>query len=413
MTAQSTVRGLAPGYLFTLERCPRRDQNREYLLLIVDLFVRNNPYHTGTGRAAEWQFSFIAQPSTAAVPAGAPHAQAAHDGPADGDRRRPEGQGRGDRLRRVRPRARAVPLGPVHKYDEESSCWIRVSSGWAGNNWGQISIPRVGQEVIVDFINGDPDYPIIIGRVYNNEHKVPYALPRWKEYSTWKSRSTQVRRQQRLERDPLLRLQGQGAGVHPLPVADGRAGEVEQVRDRQGVELRLHRRDVCADGRRRQLPPRGGNPRLRVQRRLGRHRRQAPSSSACRRRGHISKGKLDLFGARRSPSKACTSIVLKCGANFIEISPAGVTIQGTMVKINSGGGAASVANPEYDGVVDCQHADTGEPGYLDKPLQGRRRTAQEKEVDARSRAAVHRHQAAERRLEAGQRDDDQADAADP
>ena len=77
-----------------------------------------------------------------------------------------------------------------HKYDEESSCWMRVSSGWAGNNWGQISIPRVGQEVIVDFINGDPDYPIIIGRVYNSEHKVPYVLPRWKEYSTWKSRST-------------------------------------------------------------------------------------------------------------------------------------------------------------------------------------------------------------------------------
>src|SRR5208282_6676711 len=55
----------------------------------------------------------------------------------------------------------------VGQKDETSSCWIRVSSAWAGQNWGAISLPRIGQEVIVDFLEGDPDRPIIMGRVYN------------------------------------------------------------------------------------------------------------------------------------------------------------------------------------------------------------------------------------------------------
>jgi type VI secretion system secreted protein VgrG len=53
------------------------------------------------------------------------------------------------------------------KKDENSSCWVRVSSPWAGKNWGGISIPRIGQEVVVDFLEGDPDRPLITGRVYN------------------------------------------------------------------------------------------------------------------------------------------------------------------------------------------------------------------------------------------------------
>ncbi|MEO7242694.1 MAG: type VI secretion system tip protein TssI/VgrG [Variovorax sp.] len=63
------------------------------------------------------------------------------------------------------------------KSDENSSCWIRVSHPWAGKGWGSVSIPRIGQEVIVDFLEGDPDRPIIIGRVYNGESMPPYSLP--------------------------------------------------------------------------------------------------------------------------------------------------------------------------------------------------------------------------------------------
>lgn len=74
--------------------------------------------------------------------------------------------------------------------DENSSCWIRVSQGWAGPSWGMMFIPRIGQEVIVDFLEGDPDRPIITGRVYNGENMPPYALPDDKTKSTIKSDSS-------------------------------------------------------------------------------------------------------------------------------------------------------------------------------------------------------------------------------
>ena len=63
------------------------------------------------------------------------------------------------------------------KRDENSSCWIRVSHPWAGKGWGAIPIPRIGQEVVVDFIEGDPDRPIIVGRVYNAKQMPPFGLP--------------------------------------------------------------------------------------------------------------------------------------------------------------------------------------------------------------------------------------------
>ena len=73
------------------------------------------------------------------------------------------------------------------KMDENSSCWIRVSSPWAGSNYGGIHIPRIGQEVVVDFINGDPDYPIITGRVYNAMQMPPWELPKHKTQSGYQT----------------------------------------------------------------------------------------------------------------------------------------------------------------------------------------------------------------------------------
>jgi type VI secretion system secreted protein VgrG len=74
--------------------------------------------------------------------------------------------------------------------DENSSCWIRVAQTWAGKNWGQIQIPRIGQEVLIDFLGGDPDRPIIIGSVYNGTSMPPYDLPANATQSGIKTRST-------------------------------------------------------------------------------------------------------------------------------------------------------------------------------------------------------------------------------
>jgi type VI secretion system secreted protein VgrG len=76
------------------------------------------------------------------------------------------------------------------KNDANSSCWIRVGTLWAGKQWGVIHIPRIGQEVIVDFLEGDPDQPIIVGSVYNAETMPPYELPRNKTQSGVRSRSS-------------------------------------------------------------------------------------------------------------------------------------------------------------------------------------------------------------------------------
>jgi type VI secretion system secreted protein VgrG len=76
------------------------------------------------------------------------------------------------------------------EHDENSSCWVRVSHPTAGKNWGAVQIPRIGQEVIVDFLEGDPDQPIITGRVYNAEQMPPFALPASDMVAGMKSNST-------------------------------------------------------------------------------------------------------------------------------------------------------------------------------------------------------------------------------
>lgn len=74
--------------------------------------------------------------------------------------------------------------------DENSSCWIRVAQMWSGKKWGSLYIPRIGQEVLISFLEGDPDRPLIIGSVYNNEQMPPYDLPANRAHSGIKSRST-------------------------------------------------------------------------------------------------------------------------------------------------------------------------------------------------------------------------------
>ncbi|MCP3889389.1 MAG: type VI secretion system tip protein VgrG, partial [Desulfobulbaceae bacterium] len=76
------------------------------------------------------------------------------------------------------------------KTDENSSCWLRVAQPWAGSGWGTVFIPRIGQEVIVNFIDGDPDRPLVTGALYNGDNKPPYSLPEDKTRSTIKTNTT-------------------------------------------------------------------------------------------------------------------------------------------------------------------------------------------------------------------------------
>jgi type VI secretion system secreted protein VgrG len=92
-----------------------------------------------------------------------------------------------DKYGRIRVQFHWDQLG---KKDEKSSCWVRVSHGWAGKGWGAFFLPRIGQEVVVSFLEGDPDRPLVTGSVYNAEQVVPYTLPGEQSKSTVKSQST-------------------------------------------------------------------------------------------------------------------------------------------------------------------------------------------------------------------------------
>jgi type VI secretion system secreted protein VgrG len=76
------------------------------------------------------------------------------------------------------------------KHDDKSSCWMRVAQSWAGRTWGTWFLPRIGQEVVVTFLEGDPDRPLVVGSVYNAEQMVPFALPGNKTQSGLRTRSS-------------------------------------------------------------------------------------------------------------------------------------------------------------------------------------------------------------------------------
>ncbi|MEC4723839.1 type VI secretion system tip protein TssI/VgrG, partial [Noviherbaspirillum sp. CPCC 100848] len=82
------------------------------------------------------------------------------------------------------------PWDRYGRHDERSSCWIRVSQPWAGAGWGTVAIPRIGQEVIIDYLEGDPDRPICTGRLYNSAQPLPYSMPGAAHVMGFKSRST-------------------------------------------------------------------------------------------------------------------------------------------------------------------------------------------------------------------------------
>ena len=127
-------------------------------------------------------------PRRPAVPTGPDDSPTHRRGDPDG--RRGRQRGRRDLHRQVRPVKVQFPWDRQGQKDANSSCWVRVATLWAGKQWGIIHIPRVGQEVIVAFEEGDPDRPIIVGSVYNAENMPPYTLPDNKTQSGYLSRST-------------------------------------------------------------------------------------------------------------------------------------------------------------------------------------------------------------------------------
>ncbi len=184
ISGSSTCRPFLPGYTFELTEHPRPDANTKYLLLSVRHDLCAGGY---TKDVATYTNSFVCIPAKAQL--------------------RPE---RLTQKPRVEGPQTAVVVGESGeeiytdkhgrikvqffwdrqgKQDQESSCWVRVSQGWSGKGWGAMFIPRIGMEVIVDFLEGDPDQPLVTGAVYNAQQTPPYPLPAERSKSTVKTNS--------------------------------------------------------------------------------------------------------------------------------------------------------------------------------------------------------------------------------
>ncbi|EGF4120340.1 type VI secretion system tip protein VgrG [Salmonella enterica] len=169
------IRTLMTGYTFALMNHPTAELNQEYLLAQTTLFVQDNAQHSGQDQHFTFSTRFELHPTREVYRPQRTISKPHTKGPQSAIVTGPSGQEIWtDQYGRVKVQFGWDRYG---KMDENSSCWIRVSYPWADKGFGMIQIPRIGQEVLVDFKNGDPDLPIIVGRTYNQDTMPPWGLP--------------------------------------------------------------------------------------------------------------------------------------------------------------------------------------------------------------------------------------------
>ncbi|WP_342325076.1 type VI secretion system tip protein TssI/VgrG [Kosakonia sp. BYX6] len=173
--ATATAIGVAPGHTFALYNAPFLSDNGEYLTTEANYFFEENRYASGSDSETVHRIDFTVIPSSVVFRPAVMTAWPKTYGPQTAKVVGPEGQSIWtDKYGRVKVKFHWDRLA---KGDDTSSCWVRVSSAWAGQGFGGVQIPRVGDEVVIDFINGDPDRPVVTGRVYNEASMPPWSLP--------------------------------------------------------------------------------------------------------------------------------------------------------------------------------------------------------------------------------------------
>lgn len=358
-----TNRFFAAGSKFDLVEHPRRDLNKKYSLLRVSHSAGPNGYRSASDTGGHYSNHFEAIP--ASLPYRTPRTHA-----------KPFVRGvqtavvvgtRGeeflvDKYGRVKVQFYWDRDG---KLDGENSCWIRVSQNGAGKGWGAMHLPRIGQEVIVDFLEGDPDRPIITGRVYNGEQMPPYSLPAEQTKSTFKSNSSKG-----------------GGGFNEIRLEDAKGKEQIFIHAERDHETRVKKDLVETVGGQRhkhvtgaEFVKIGGDRNETVggdhnEKVTGTISRQAGQDVAEKAGNHYAMDagmEIHLKAGMTVVIEAGTSLTLKVGGNFININPAGVFISGTMVMINSGGsgGTGSGSSPQGPkGPRDAVQAQAGQAGKV-------------------------------------------------
>ncbi|WPH23150.1 type VI secretion system Vgr family protein [Variovorax paradoxus] len=246
VTGRANRRDLAPGCTFTLTHHPRDDQNRQHLLLAVDYELQENLQASEGAHASEGsvqRFAFEAQPTSYAWRPRRSTPKPRTRGPQTAVVVGPAGEEIWtDPYGRIKVQFHWDRLG---QRNENSSCWLRVSTAWAGATFGAAALPRIGQEVIVDFLNGDPDHPIVTGRVHNADEMPAWQLPQQKQLTGIRSRELGGGRSNHLALDDSSgKVQAQLKSDHQsTSLSLGHIGRIEDTAGRkddrgQGFELR-------------------------------------------------------------------------------------------------------------------------------------------------------------------------------
>ena len=230
------------------------------------------------------------------------------------------------------------PWDRYSQNDEHSSAWLRVSQGWAGGQYGFMALPRIGHEVIVSFLDGDPDQPIITGRTYHATNPPPYALPEHKTRTTLKTQTHK------------------GEGNNELRFEDEAGQEQVYVHAQRDLDLltehnrtEVIRNDSHLTVHNNHFERVGGNSHRTVE---GESRERVGGDYSHRVGGdlhsHQGRGQLIEAGSEihhkagvKLVVEAGAEVTLQAGGSFVKVDPSGVTVSGPLVRMNSGGGPGS------------------------------------------------------------------------
>jgi type VI secretion system secreted protein VgrG len=342
---------LAPGMVFSVDHHPHAELAEK--LLVTDFTLE----HVA---GEEWHMSaravFAKDPFRPTVTTPKPKVHGVQSAKVVG----PRGQEiHTDEFGRVRVQ---FPWDREGKNDEHSSCWIRVAQGWAGTGFGMINIPRIGQEVLVGFLDGDCDNPIIVGRVFNAIEQVPYKLPDNKTVSGWKTNTTP-----------------DGGGYNEIKLEDKKDLELFYIQAQRNLD-KLVKNDETERTLRHHKQTIVGNQDIVIKQvkkelvEMDEHlhvkgeRKQKIDASTSLQVGQDQDEKVGnkhaLEAGKEIHLKAGSTFVLEAGSRltvkgpggFIDIHAGGIDISGTMVKINSGGSAGSGSGASPKDPEDAEEA---------------------------------------------------------
>ncbi|RXU68362.1 type VI secretion system tip protein VgrG, partial [Pseudomonas protegens] len=256
--------------------------------------------------------------------------------------------------------------------DDQTSCWLRVASSWAGDRYGALAIPRIGMEVLVDFLEGDPDQPLISGCLYHQEHPAPYELPANKTRSTFKTLSSPG-----------------GGGFNEVRLEDRKGAEHifvhaqrdwdENIRHDQKIRVGHERHDTVEGNSYSELKAeehRTIHGERKTEIRADDHLNVAQDQ-------HIKLGTAQLLQAGREIHlqagqklviEAASELTVQAGGSFIKLDASGVSVSGALLKVNAGGASGQgsgvgIEPPMLPGVADKDKAGSLMEKALVNPLQ--------------------------------------------